>query len=171
MTTHANQRALRVIAVYKFVKCAGLILLACVVFGFTNEPFVDKVARLVDHLPIQTGRHVLQHWMDQLTGMTPSHFVFAGIAACIYAALFFVEGFGLWTGKRWAEYLTTIATASLIPFEIYELVLHVTWVKIVVLIANVAIVFYLIYLLRRGQYRLRGEPPDVDHTKPKKNAS
>lgn len=157
MTTHANQRALRVIAVYKFVKCAGLILLACVVFGFTNEPFVDKVARLVDHLPIQTGRHVLQHWMDQLTGMTPSHFVFAGIAACIYAALFLVEGFGLWTGRRWAEYLTTIATASLVPFEVYELVHHATLVKAAVLVANVVIVTYLIYLLRRGQYSVKSD--------------
>ncbi len=153
MTTHTNPRALRIIAIYKFVKCAGLILVACVAFGFTNAPFIDSVARMVEHLPIQTGRHVLQHWMDQLTGMTPGHFIFAGIAACFYATLFFVEGFGLWTGKRWAEYLTTIATASLIPFEVYELVRHATWVKAVVLIGNIAIVIYLIYLLRRGQDR------------------
>ena len=171
MTTHANQRALRVIAIYKFVKCAGLILVACVAFGFTNEPFLDKVAYMMEHLPIQTGRHVLQNWMDQLIGMTPGKFVFAGIVACIYATLFFVEGFGLWTGRRWAEYLTTIATASLIPFEVYELARHVTWVKIVVLIANIAIVIYLIYLLRRGQYRLAGEPPNVDHSKPSKKIS
>ncbi len=166
MTTHANQRALRVIAIYKFVKCAGLIIVACVVFGFTHAPFLDQVARMVDHLPIQIGRRVLQHWMDQLAGVTPNHFIVAGVAACIYAALFFVEGFGLWTGKRWAEYLTTIATASLVPFEVYELVHHATWTKAVVLIGNVAIVIYLIYLLRRGQYRLRGEPPNVDHSKP-----
>jgi uncharacterized membrane protein (DUF2068 family) len=152
LTTHANERALRAIAVYKFIKCTGLILVACVAFGFRNEPFVDGVARIVEHLPIQTGRHVLQHWMDQLAGMTPGHFVIAGIIACFYAALFFVEGFGLWTGRRWAEYLTTIATASLIPFEVYELMRRVTWVKGVVLIGNIAIVIYLIYLLRRGQF-------------------
>ena len=172
MTTHANQSALRVIAIYKFVKCAGLILVACVVFGFTHEPFIDKVARVIDHLPIQTGRHILQHWMDQLTDMTPRSFIFAGIAASVYAALFFVEGFGLWMGKRWAEYLTTIATASLIPFEIYELIRHVTWVKILVLIANVGIVFYLIYLLRRGQYQHTVESTNVEHsTRPKGDSS
>ena len=60
--------------------------------------------------------------MDQLNGTSPDRFVVAGVAASIYAALFLVEAFGLWAGKRWAEYLTTIATASLIPFEIYELV-------------------------------------------------
>jgi uncharacterized membrane protein (DUF2068 family) len=171
LTTHANERALRIIAIYKFVKCTGLILVACVVFGFTNEPFLDRVARMVEHLPIQTGRHVLQHWMDQLTGMTPGHFIVAGIAACFYAALFFVEGFGLWTGKRWAEYLTTIATASLIPFEVYELIRHATWVKVVVLIGNIAIVIYLIFLLRRGKNGAAGKPANVDHSNAKKTSS
>ncbi|HEX4481732.1 MAG TPA: DUF2127 domain-containing protein [Rudaea sp.] len=166
MTTHANERALRIIAAYKFVKCAGLIIVACVLFGFTNEPFLDKVADMVENLPIQTGRHILQHWMDQLTDMTPDKFVLAGVAACVYAALFLIEGFGLWTGKRWAEYLTTIATASLVPFEIYELVRRATLAKSVVLVANIAIVIYLIYLLRRGQYPLRGEPPNADYSKP-----
>lgn len=150
MTTHHSERALRVIAIYKFIKSAGLIIVACVVFGFTNEPFLDSVARMIEHLPIQTGRHVLQHWMEQLNGTSPGHFVVAGIAASIYAALFLVEGFGLWSGKRWAEYLTTIATASLIPFEVYELVRHATWVKGVVLVGNIAIVIYLIHVLRRA---------------------
>ncbi len=166
MTTQANSRALRVIAVYKFIKAAGLIILACVVFGFLHTPFLDDVAHWVEHLPIQNGRNILQHWVDALIGMTPRRFIVVGTAACCYAVLFVIEGFGLWTGKRWAEYLTTIATASLIPFEIYELVLHATLAKALVLIANVAIVVYLIYLLRRGQYRLRGEPPSVDHSKP-----
>jgi uncharacterized membrane protein (DUF2068 family) len=167
LTTHGNERALRVIAIYKFVKCAGLIVLASVLFGFLHTPFLDDVAQWVEHLPIQNGRGVLQHWMDQLTGMTPKNFIVAGALASLYATLFLVEGLGLWAGKRWAEYLTTVATASLIPFEIYELARHATLAKAIVLVANIAIVIYLIYLLRRGQYRLAGEPPNVDHSKPK----
>ena len=171
MTTHANERALRVIAVYKFVKAAGLIVLACVVFGFLRTQFLEEVAQWVEHLPIQNGRGVLQHWMDELTGMTPRNFVVAGSLASLYAALFLIEGIGLWTGKRWAEYLTIIATASLVPLELYELVRHATLAKAIVLVVNIAIVIYLIYLLRRGQYRLAGEPPNVDHSKPSKKIS
>jgi uncharacterized membrane protein (DUF2068 family) len=153
LTTHANQRALRIIAVYKFVKCVGLILLACVLFGFLHTPFLEEVAQWIEHLPIQNGRGVLQHWMNELIGMSPKNFIVGGVLASMYATLFLVEGFGLWASKRWAEYLTTIATASLIPFEIYELVRHATLAKTIVLIANVAIVIYLIYLLKRGQNR------------------
>jgi uncharacterized membrane protein (DUF2068 family) len=153
LTTRTNSRALRVIAIYKFCKAAGLLILACVVFGFLHTPFLDDVARRVEHLPIQNGRNILQSWMDELTGMTPRRFIVVGSAACIYASLFIVEGVGLWTGKKWAEYLTIFATASLIPFELYELIHHATPAKAIVLIANVAIVIYLWYLLKRGEYR------------------
>jgi uncharacterized membrane protein (DUF2068 family) len=44
----------------------------------------------------------------------------------------------------WAEWLTVGVTASLIPFEIYELVSHATLGKVLALIANVAIVIYLL---------------------------
>ncbi|MEP6484050.1 MAG: DUF2127 domain-containing protein [Rudaea sp.] len=152
MTKNANPRALRVIAVYKFVKAASLLILACVVFGLLHEPFLDAVAHWVEHLPIQNGQSELQHLSDELTGTTPRRFIVVGIAACAYAALFTVEGFGLWNGKPWAEYLTIIATASLIPFELWELFHHSTPSKIIVLVVNVAIVIYLIFLLRRGQY-------------------
>jgi uncharacterized membrane protein (DUF2068 family) len=154
LTTQANTRALRVIAIYKFVKAAGLVLLACVAFGLTQGPFLDKVARMVEHLPIQNGRAVLQHWVDQLTDMTPRNFVFVGVAASVYATLFLIEGFGLWTGKRWAEYLTLLVTASLLPVEIYELTDRATPFKAVAFVLNVAVVVYLLYAKRL--FGLRG---------------
>jgi uncharacterized membrane protein (DUF2068 family) len=151
LTEHPNARALRIIAIYKFVKATGLLILACVVFGLLHTEFLDAIANWVEHLPIQNGRNILQHWVDVLTGMTPRRFVVVGVAACVYATLFTIEGFGLWTGTRWAEYLTIIATASLIPFELWELVRFPTVTKAIVLIVNVAIVIYLWYLLKRGR--------------------
>ena len=68
--------------------------------------------------------------------------------ACAYAALYATEGVGLWLQKRWAEYLTTIATASLIPFEIWELTRGASATKVAALAINIAIVIYLIWVLR-----------------------
>ena len=56
-----------------------------------------------------------------------------------------MEGVGLWLGRRWAEYLTVIATGSLIPFEIYEMVRKLSPPRLIALILNVAVVIYLIY--------------------------
>ena len=80
------------------------------------------------------------------------HFVGGGLAA--YAALEGVEAIGLWYQKRWAEYLTFIATTLFIPLEIYELTLTVSPFKVIALLVNLAIVIYL--LLAKRLFGLRG---------------
>jgi len=71
-----------------------------------------------------------------------------------YAALEASEMVGLWMSKRWAEYLTLVATAVLIPIEIYELSIGVSVFKVLTLIINVAILVYL--LLAKRLFGLRG---------------
>ena len=65
-----------------------------------------------------------------------------------------VEAVGLWYQKRWAEYLTFIVTASLLPLEIYELAQRLTAFKILAFVINVAVVAYL--LLAKRLFGLRG---------------
>ena len=60
-----------------------------------------------------------------------------------YSALNLVEGYGLWKRYRWAEYLTVIATALFIPFEIVAVVEEVTLLRVGVLVINILIVVFL----------------------------
>ena len=83
--------------------------------------------------------------------MDPGHLEALGVGAFLYTVLFTVEGIGLWRGKRWAEYLTAIATASFVPLEIYELTHRVSPRRLSALLLNLAIVAYLIYRLRRRE--------------------
>ncbi len=145
-----NHPALRYIAVYKLLKALGLLLLATVAFGFVHTPWLEQAARWVEELPIRSGHAFVMHWMDQLLGLGPRKFQLIGTGACIYATLFAVEGWGLWRSKRWAEYLTVFATASLIPFEVWEIFHHLTWLKTTALVVNIAIVIYLWRIARRG---------------------
>jgi len=80
------------------------------------------------------------------------NFVGAGLA--LYAILEGVEAVGLWLQKRWAEYLTFIATTLLLPLEIYELTKTVSPFKISALVVNLAILAYLLYAKRL--FGLRG---------------
>ena len=57
--------------------------------------------------------------------------------------MFSVEGIGLWLQRRWAEWLTVVITASLIPLELWELIHKPTVGASLVLIANCLIVGYL----------------------------
>jgi len=76
-------------------------------------------------------------------------------ATLAYAALFLTEGIGLLRRRRWADYLTTIATGSFIPFEIYVLFHEATVTKGLLLAINVAIVWYMIARLRRPRVSTR----------------
>jgi uncharacterized membrane protein (DUF2068 family) len=60
-----------------------------------------------------------------------------------YATVFAIEGIGLWMQRRWAEWLTVIITASLIPMELWELFHRPSLGAAGVLIANMLIVGYL----------------------------
>jgi uncharacterized membrane protein (DUF2068 family) len=65
-----------------------------------------------------------------------------------YGALQLVEGIGLWSLKRWGEYVAVVGTSLFIPLEVYELTEKISWLKIVVLAVNVAAVVYLLWSKR-----------------------
>jgi len=97
----------------------------------TAIPFVEQ------HRPLHEA-------VDKIATAPPRHLEIVASVAVAYALLFAVEGIGLWKQRVWAEYLTSVATTSFIPFEIYELTRRFTLVRVGILAANVAIVIYLV---------------------------
>jgi uncharacterized membrane protein (DUF2068 family) len=89
----------------------------------------------------------------ELLEQLPAHRIelFSLLLFC-WAALFTVEGIGLWRARRWAENLTIIVTASFMPFEVYELARHATWPRALTLTFNLLVVGYLIW---RKRYKER----------------
>ena len=74
---------------------------------------------------------------------TAKVYILAG-ATFLYGFLESVEATGLAFRKLWAEYLTIAVTASLIPFEVFELAKELTAVKAATLAMNAAILVYLV---------------------------
>ena len=114
----------------------------------------------------------------QATGADPSHNLFTRelehishshgtgllFVACValgYMVLEGTEAVGLWFGKRWAEYLTAVATAGFLPLEVYELAERVTVVRLGALVVNIAILVYLVWAKRL--FGIRGGAKAVQH--------
>lgn len=142
-------RALAVIAVYKFVKMTACIALAAAAFNLLRPDFAGRFERWLESLAWVTRHGIVTHAIDSLLDLEPRQFRMFGIAALIYALLYAVQGLGLWFGKRWAEYLVIIETGLLLPIEVWELAHRYSIFKLIVLFANIAIMIYLIGLLRR----------------------
>ena len=155
---------LRLIAVDRAFHFLILVLLGIAVVAFAgNETSLrDAYYRILTDLqggvaggPVQTSGHVgILHELDKLFSLRSGTLRGVGIALLCYGLLEGVEAVGLWFTRRWAEYLTFLATAILLPLEIYEIVHRRSALKIIGFIINVAVVIYLLYAKRL--FGLRG---------------
>jgi uncharacterized membrane protein (DUF2068 family) len=139
----------------------GLLALALLLFANHQADLHHRFYRVLNDLQIATGgnpshanKHGIIHLLDELFTLQSSKLRLAALGIGAYAALEGAEAVGLWLQKRWAEYLTFIATTVLLPLEIYELTHSITPFKIIALIINIAIVVYLLFAKRL--FGLRG---------------
>jgi uncharacterized membrane protein (DUF2068 family) len=135
---------LRIIAIYKAIKTVCLILVAAFAFHLDREQNFEKLVHWLEHLSLTDSNGLRWRLVQVLQEWGPSKFVAIGLVALAYAAIFATEGTGLWLRKHWAEWFTVIATGSLIPVELYETLHRFAWLKLGALLANIAIVVYLV---------------------------
>jgi uncharacterized membrane protein (DUF2068 family) len=152
---------LRLIAIDRGLHFVGLVLLAVAIllFAANRADLRDVVLRVVADVTGESADggasgHGITHRIDELFTLRTSRLHLFATVALVYAAVEGLEAVGLWYGKRWAEYLTLIVTASLLPVEVYELAHHATPFKAIAFVLNVAVVVYLLYAKRL--FGLRG---------------
>jgi uncharacterized membrane protein (DUF2068 family) len=146
-----THKALRPIAVLEATK--GLVIMAA---GFGLLSFLGKDAdefaeQLVVRAHLNPAHHYPQIFIQAMAEVTDSGlWLLAGIAA-LYSTVRFVEAYGLWNERRWAEWLAALSGGIYIPFEVYEIIRQVTWIRVSALVINVAIVAYMAWLLTESR--------------------
>ena len=95
--------------------------------------------------------------ITHLVSLSTTKLYLYGSAFCAYAAINAIEAVGLWGERRWAEYLTLVEVTLLLPLEIYELTVTVSWFKIGALVLNVAVMAYLLWAHRLFGFRGGGK--------------
>ena len=140
---------IKIIAVFKLVKTLLLVAVGLGSLKLLDPGAAETADRWASALAWRLGPRAASAVRDGVSNLTDSRLRLIGIVAILYAGLFGVEGVGLWMGKRWAEYLTIIATSSFVPFEIYELTRHASWQRGATLGINLLVVGYLVWKVRR----------------------
>jgi uncharacterized membrane protein (DUF2068 family) len=147
---------LRMIAVFKFLKALLMIIVGVGALRLVHMDITALFEHLVRHFGLDPGGRYVGAALQKAANLTPDKITSIGVGSFVYAALFLTEGIGLWLKKRWAEYFTVILTATLVPVEIYELIRHPSVAKVFILLVNLAIVGFLIYVIR---HKNALEPP------------
>jgi uncharacterized membrane protein (DUF2068 family) len=148
-SSESGGRLVQVIALERMLR--GLLLVAAGIYLLANSGanFGDIANHIARRLELDPQRAWIRHIVDKLGHLKKHEVQFFGVLALGYAGLEITEGVGLFYRKRWAEWLTVVATSLLIPLEVYELVRHPSALKAVGITVNVAIVLYLYRVVRR----------------------
>ena len=155
-----DKYVLRLIAVDRAIHVIVLTTLAVILYTFArhdatlHRDYVNIMSDLSGTTPGESQVRGVLGYLGRAFKYSPARLIQLGLLVTAYAALEATEMVGLWMSKRWAEYLTLVATVALIPIEIYELSLSVSVFKILTLVINVAIAVYL--LLAKRLFGLRG---------------
>ncbi len=142
---------LRAIAVFKFSKAVLLVAVGLGALRLLDPTVAADAQHWLAALAASTDRRVVQRLIAVASGLSPGRLEALGIGAFFYATLFTIEGVGLWRAARWAEYLTVIASLSLVPVELFQVARAVTPSRVAALVVNLAVVAYLIHRLSRAR--------------------
>ena len=147
-----GSRGLLLIATFKLIKGLGLLALGIGALRLLHKDVAAEIAQWLDVLRVDPHNRYIQMLLEKLGMVDDRKLKALSVGTFFYSALFLTEGVGLALRKRWAEYLTIISTASLLPLEIYEIAKRVDAARIVVLLVNIAIVVYLVIEVRRTRH-------------------
>jgi uncharacterized membrane protein (DUF2068 family) len=139
----------RVVAAVEATK--GLLILAvgAGLFSLIHRDVQAAAEHVVRALHMNPASRTPRVFLELAEQLTSTRLQLLALGATAYASLHLVEAYGLWRGRRWAEWLTVVAGGIYIPFELYELWKRVTWLKAGLLAVNLVIVAYLIAVLYR----------------------
>lgn len=106
----------------------------------------DAAFSIIDHLHINPAQEYSQIFLTAVANVTDQNILWIAIGAMAYSTIRFVEAYGLWTNRRWAEWLAIISTGLYIPLEVFEMAKSFSWLKTGITAFNIFIVIYLFYI-------------------------
>jgi len=130
----------------------GLLAVGIFIFAQHSDHLHSAWTRILAALQNDSGSWIVKD-LNKLFTLHRTTLYLLGAAASAYTAILLLEAIGLWNAKRWAEYLTFFELATLVPYEVYELVLSVSGLKVFTLAVNLAILLYLLFAHRLFGFR------------------
>jgi len=142
---------LRAVAVYEAAKGALVLVAGFGLLSLLQQDVQYYAEQLVAHLHLNPAKGYPRIFIDAASHVTSTRLWLFAAFALVYAAVRWIEAYGLWLGRSWAEWFAVLSGAIYVPFELYGLVHGVTWTKLLLLTVNVCIVLYLIQVLARSK--------------------
>jgi uncharacterized membrane protein (DUF2068 family) len=152
-----DELILRVFAVERFIRFAVFAAAAYGVWrfkydrGHIQQAFnhdLPAIRQLYQDLGFNFDHSKLIGLIQHSFTLDARTLTYLAIGLVLYALIELTEGVGLWLGQRWGEYFAMVATSVFLPYEVYDLTVKVTWLRVGALVINLLLVVYLVWTKR-----------------------
>lgn len=147
---------LRAVSIFEAGKGVLVFSLALFLSTFVSRDLPGIIVEFRTRWNVDPSSHIPALAKMLMHDLTGSRLHFLIMLAAIYALMRFVEAYGLWFEKRWAEWFALVSGGVYLPVELYELAKGFSWLKTGLLAINLVIVGYMLILLIRGREAAAG---------------
>ena len=112
-------KTLRSVAGFEALKGALVLLAGFDLLAFMGRDLARFINQVVTHFHLNPANRLPRIFLDAYENITDSHRVLLAAFALAYASVRFVEAYGLWWGRRWAEWFAALSAGIYLPFELY----------------------------------------------------
>lgn len=144
---HATRRGIRAIAVIEAAKGILVLVAGLGVLTLIHRDLQEIAETLVQRSHLNPASHYPRIFIEAAGKLQNSQLRLLAAGALAYSLVRFVEAYGLWKERRWAEWFAAGSGAIYLPVELYELSHGVTWAKVLVILINAAVVAYMVFVL------------------------
>lgn len=142
-----HNKVLVLIAAYKVFQALLFAAVGVGALRLLHKDIDDVLTQVAAALRFNPESRFVNFVLDEATLLNDPLLRRIGVVAFSYAAVSLAEGIGLYLEKIWAEYLTLFITASFLPWEAFEVVRRLTWVRVGLLVVNALVFLYLLKLV------------------------
>ena len=142
-----QRQLLRAVAFFEFFKGSFVVVMGVCAIALVHRDVWLYAEKLLALLHVNTDRRSAQLFLDFADGITDARLWAAARIAFAYAVLRFTEAYGLWNGRTWAEWVAFVSGFLLLPLEVRELLRGVTLLRVALLVGNIAVVLYMLYVI------------------------
>jgi uncharacterized membrane protein (DUF2068 family) len=148
---HHPSGVLRSVALLEAFKGTIVLLAGAGALSFIHHDLQHFADRLVLHMHLDPASHTPRIFLEFAAKATDSRLATLAAFAAAYSLVRFVEAYGLWKERTWAEWFAAISGAIYIPFEILNLLHGHLWISLSALVINIAVVAVMVNALYRGR--------------------
>ena len=139
-------KGVRTVATVEFIKGVVVVLAGLGMFSMRNRDIWGIAESFLEFFHVNPYNHYVGVFIDLVYRISDVRLWKIATVAGVYTTLRFVEAYGLWYALPWAEWLAFASGTIYIPFETADLIHRPTWFRLLVLVVNLVIVLYMLYL-------------------------